>query len=282
MTNLELQSKRKILGRLVFSFFFVSLTFNFFIKATPSHFLEPVLFRLNFDFTYWLYKLLRIPNLIVENKIGSILFDVFLLATCLLCVIYPLKTKLCITFACLFFLYAVSYNAYVLHHVHHFTVMTLITVPFFFKNHLTWNYLWEGVRYYVCYLYTMSFVWKAFIGKSLFFWNMGVNSLKSNMVEYIYYYPASIATGLYKFLIVHPYIVNIGTIVIFLLEAAMAIGFFTKKFDSVIIFFPIIIHAASYFFSDVFFFDMLIGCFTFLSVQQLFRVRHLVNLFSRN
>ena len=231
MTTSDLQLKRKILGRLVFSFFFISLTFNFFIHATPSHFFEPVLFRLNFDFTYWVYKLLHIPDLIIENKTGGILFDIFLLVTCLLCVIYPQKTYLCITFACLFFLYVISYNTYALHHVHHFTVMTLITIPFFFRNHLTWNFLWEGVRYYVCYLYTISFVWKAFIGKSLFFWNMGVNSLKSNMVEYIYYYPDSIWTYLYKALVTHPCIVNIGTIIIFLLEAAMAIGFFTKKFS---------------------------------------------------
>ena len=72
MTTSDLQFKRKVLGRLVFSFFFISLTFSFFIHATPSHFFEPVLFRLNFDFTYWVYKLLHIPDLIIENKTGGI------------------------------------------------------------------------------------------------------------------------------------------------------------------------------------------------------------------
>jgi hypothetical protein len=137
--------------------------------------------------------------------------------------------------------------------------MTLITIPFFFRSDLSWNFLWESARYYICYLYSISFIWKAFGGKSLIFWNMGANSLKANMVEYIYYYPASIWTSLYKFLIVHPYIINIGTILIFVLEGAMVIGFFTKKFDSIILFFPIIIHVSTYLFADVFFFDMLIN-----------------------
>jgi hypothetical protein len=273
MNSSDLHLKRKILGRLVFLFFFISLSFRFFIHATPSHFSEPVLFRLNFDFTYWLYKIMGIPHLIISNRVGSILFDILLLGSCMVCCLYPLKNQLCILFGGLFFLYAISYNTYILHHAHPLTVMTLITIPFFFRSDLSWNFLWESARYYICYLYSISFIWKAFGGKSLIFWNMGANSLKANMVEYIYYYPASIWTSLYKFLIVHPYIINIGTILIFVLEGAMVIGFFTKKFDSIILFFPIIIHVSTYLFADVFFFDMLISIFSFLSLPQIIKLK---------
>jgi hypothetical protein len=63
-----------------------------------------------------------------------------------------------------------------------------------------------------------------------------------------------------------------GTIFIFLLEGVMVIGFFTKKFDSLILFLPILIHAATYLFADVFFFDMLIGVLSFLSMRQILRL----------
>jgi hypothetical protein len=273
MSTPDLHLKRTILGRLVFLFFFISLSFRFFIGATPSSFLEPVLFRVNFDYTYWVYKISGLPNLIVENKIGSIIFDTILLVTCFLCLLYPLKTYLCRLFTLLFFLYAISYNMYVLHHAHPLTVMTLITIPFCFRNIISWNFLWDAIRYYVCYLYSIAFVWKAFIGKSFLFGNMGINSLKANMIEYIYYSPDSAWSTLYKIFLTYPTLANFSSILIFLLEGVMVIGFFTKKFDSLILFFPIIIHVVTYLFSDVFFFDILIGVLSFLSMFEILKLK---------
>lgn len=281
MNNSILQLKRKVVGRLVFSFIFLSLSFRFFIHATPSHFLEPVLFQLNFDFTYWLFKLSGMPNVIIENRIGSIVFDFLLITSSFLCILFPSKKLICILFGCLFFIYAISYNTYSVHHAHPLAIMTLISIPFFFHNIQNWNFLWESIRYYVCYLYAISFIWKLFIGKSLLFWNMGVNSFKLNLVEYMYDFPNTTLTSLYKNLIANPVILNIGTIFIFLLEGLMIIGFFTRRFDYVLLFIPIIIHTATYFFADVFFMDMLIGCFAFLSIQRIKQISQYFPLLAR-
>jgi hypothetical protein len=102
---------------------------------------------------------------------------------------------------------------------------------------------------------------------------MGINSLKANMVEYMYYFPDSVWSRLYEFFVTHSFLMNLGTILIFLLEAAMVIGFFTKRFDSIILFFPIIIHGATYLFADVFFFDILIGVLSFLSMLQILKIK---------
>ena len=273
MENNLLQLKRKVIGRLVFTFFFLSLSFRFLIHATPSQFLEPVLFQLNFYFTYWLFKLSGLSYAIIENRIGSILFDFLILTSGFLCILFPSKKMICILFGCLFFVYAIAYNTYIVHHAHPLAIMTLISIPFYFRNTQIWNFLWESIRCYVCYLYTISFIWKLFVGKSLLFWNMGVNSVKLNLVEYIYDFPNANLTILYNYLIANPVILNSGTIFIFLLEGFMMIGFFTKKFDYILLFIPIIIHTATYFFADVFFMDMLIGVFTFLSTNQILKIK---------
>jgi len=272
MSDSSTALKKKVVGRLVFFFFFLSLSFRLFLHATPSHWLEPVLFKIDFDFTYWLFMLSGLPDIIIQNKIGSILFDIFLLLTAFLCIILPDKNLICILFGCLFFIYALSYNTYIVHHAHPLTIMTLASTPFFFRNDRVWNFLWEGFRYYVCYIYTMSFFWKSFIGKSLLFWNMGINSFEQNLVEYIFYYPDTMISSFYKFLIVHPFILNVGAITIFLLEGFMVVGFFTKKLDRVLFFIPILIHVATYFFSDVFFMEMLVGIFAFLSFEKVKKI----------
>ena len=95
------------------------------------------------------------------------------------------------------------------------------------------------------------------------------------------HFPTSTLTNLYKFLIVRPYILNIGAIFIFLIEGLMIIGFFTRKFDHILLFIPIIIHIATYFFADVFFIDMLIGVFTFFSANQILKVKSLLPIIAK-
>jgi hypothetical protein len=68
-----------------------------------------------------------------------------------------------------------------------------------------------------------------------------------------------------KFTITHPLLLNSGLMLIYLLEAIMVIGFFTKKWDHFLLWIPIIVHLSTYFFSDVYFLEMLIGILPFLS-----------------
>jgi hypothetical protein len=48
----------------------------------------------------------------------------------------------------------------------------------------------------------------------------------------------------------------------------MVIGFFTKKYDRLIILFPIAIHLCTYVFADVFFIEMLVLIFVFFTKKD--------------
>jgi hypothetical protein len=117
----------------------------------------------------------------------------------------------------------------------------------------------------VCYVYVSAFIWKLFIGKSLLFWNQGVNSAKYNLVEYIYHFPHSYLSAFYRWFIAHPDLLNAGFVGTTLLEGALVIGFYTKKWDRLLVLFIILIHFISYLFSDVFFAEFLIGLVPFLT-----------------
>ena len=267
MKSTHLHAERLIMGRLLFGFYFASLLFRFFQQVTPSRMQQPVLYRYNFDFTYWLFDLAGIYRFVIQSGTGSVVFDLLLFGSCFICVVYPLKNFWAILFGTLFFIYVVCYNAFIVHHSHPMALMTLAMVPFFVKSAGQWRLLWEGFRYYVCFAYFISFVWKAFIGKSLFFWNMGVNSAKLNLVEYLYHYPETGMADVFRFFISHPALLNIGLIFVFLLEGFMLIGFFTKRFDFLLLWIPVLVHLSTYLFSDVYFFEMLVGVFAFVSFR---------------
>ncbi len=266
---ISLQKERIIITRLIFLFILVSLTLRFFINATPSHFLQPSLFLVQFDLTYWIYKLSHLPDIIIKNRTGAVIFDLLLFFTCIMSILFPLKRIFIICFSLLFFIHALSYNMYIVHHAHPLSVMMLITLPFWVRKKEHWKLLWEGMRYYICFIYTASFIWKTIYGTSFFFWNNGVNSVKLNLVEYIYHNPDPVMSSVLKYLISHPVYLNIGHIFIILLEGLMAIGFFTKKFDKYLMLFPVIIHIATYFFADVFFIEMLVLIFAFFPSKQI-------------
>ena len=269
MIDIPLPYQRKTIGRLVFSFLFIFLFYRFWVNATPSNLLGPPLKALNFDFTYWIYNILGLHNSIIHNQTGAAIFDILLFTSCILCIVFPLKNGFALVFGICIFLYALTYNTVILSHSHPLAIPMLITIPFFFKQNKNWKILWEGMRYYICYVYTISFVWKVFIGKSFFDWNMGVKSVKLNLVEYMYHFPNTVTTSFLSYLIAHPAILNIGHIIIILLEGIMVIGFFTKKYDRILMIIPIIIHGATYLATDVFFMEMLVGIFTFLSLKDL-------------
>lgn len=265
MIKIEDERQRIVISRLVFSFIFIALMFRFLLHATPSHLLQPPFFLLGLDFTYWLYHFAGIQHLIIYSQAGAAIFDTCLMASCILSILFPLKKIWVISFSVLFFLYAITYNTYIVHHAHPLTMMMLITIPFWFRKNETWQLIWEGMRYYICYIYTMSFIWKIWISNSFFYWNQGVGSVKLNLAEYLYHNPGTWMAIIFKFFIAHPFLLNMGNTIIFLAEGLMVVGFFTKKYDRILMLLPVIIHVCSYFFADVFFIEMLVLVFAFFT-----------------
>lgn len=232
----------------------------------------PPLFYLGLDITYWLLVLSKFHALILYHPIAAILFDLMTFCTGILTILFPLQRRWVIPFALSQFLYPLLFNSVLMHHSHPQAGLMLVMIPFCFKDSRMFSLLWEGMRYYVCYVYAMAFVWKTLIGDSFFQWQHGVYSFKSNLAEYLFHNQDSLMAGIYRFLIRHDWILNAGNTIIFLLEGIMIVGFFSKKYDRWLFLCPIIIHIATYFFSDVLFMELLVLDFALLSSQQLQRI----------
>ena len=267
MTN----KQRIILTRLVVGYMLFFLLLRFFEHGTSSGLMKPPLFIVQMDITYWAYRLSPIPGLIIYNKIGSIVFDCLLFGSGILSFLFPLKTRLIIPFSLFVFIYILTLNGFGMHHAHWMTGMMIVLFPFWVKDNNKFYLLWQGVRYYTCFVYAMAFIWKTAIGDSFFNWQQGLGSFKLNLVAYMYHNPDTLLSSFYRWCIREGWFLNAGNLIIMLLEASMILGFFTKKWDGLLFWIPVIIHVATYFFSDVLFLELLVLDFSLLGVKQLDR-----------
>ncbi|MFI5151770.1 MAG: hypothetical protein ACHQET_00460 [Chitinophagales bacterium] len=261
--------QRIILTRIVIGPMLIFLFIRFIQQATPSGMSSPPLYTIGLDITYWIYKLLHIPSLIIDNAVGAIGFDFLLFLSGILAFLFPFRKIFIIVFTVLVFIYGLSFNAYGMHHAHAFGGMMIVLLPFWFAAPSRFSLLWQGIRYYTCYVYGASFLWKAFATHSAFYWQQGVNTFKLNIVDYLYHNPSGLLSSLYRWCIREDWFLNSGNLVIVLLEAVMLIGFLTKKFDRFLFWIPVFIHVTTYFFSDVMFFEMLVLDISLLSIRQI-------------
>ena len=219
-------------------------------------------------------------NFIVQHQPAAIIFDILLFASAILTLIFPLKRKFTVSFGLLLFLLGMIYNNYSLHHNQTMAGFMIIMIVFWPADNETCGLLWQGVRYFTCLLYPISFFWKTVYGHAFYYWPQGVGSMKSNLVEYMYMNPGGIFTQVCKWLLDHGWILNTGTIIVALLELMMIIGLFTRKYDRLLFWFPVIIHVSTYFFADVLYYELLVLDISLLSMIQINRIGKRIPLLS--
>ena len=120
--------------------------------------------------------------------------------------------------------------------------------------------LWQGLRYYTCYIYGSAFLWKLFRGSWLFS-QQGVLIMKKNLTPFLYYNPQSGLSKVYFWLFQHPAIPDLLIKTGFLLEGLFIIGFFTRRMDKYLFLLAIVLPLGFLFVADAMFFEL-----AFLSV----------------
>ena len=271
---------RIILTRIVTIYILLFLALRFFLHVTPSNLLQPALSNGYMDITYWLFNLTGILHFIVSHKVIAAGFDIALFSCALLVVFFPLKRRFIIPLSLLLFLLGLIYNNYSLHHNQTMAGCMIVLFAFWPKDNDSCFLLWQGVRYLTCLIYPISFFWKTIYGKAFYYWPQGVGTVKANLVEYMYMNPGSFFTGICKWFLQHGWILNAATMAIALMELLMLTGLFTKKYDRVLFWIPILIHVSTYFFTDVLYYELLVLDISLLSLSQINAIGKRVPLLS--
>lgn len=257
---------RVLISRAVIGCMLTFLLLRWFSGLLPHQLLSPRLTGRNFDFTQWFLKLTGIAQATVTGGWTSKVFILILSLTGILAFLFPLQRRFVWPFTMLFFVLAVVTNIYLTHNAHYLAGAVWLSFCLWPKRDENFEILWEGARYYTCFVYAAAALWKVWGGAALQ-WDNGFLVAKANLSGYLFLNPETSMAQVYYWFFDHPWLLNLGQKVILLAEGILIVGFFTKKYDGWLIGLLFFIHLGTYLFADVFFAELLILALPLLSLH---------------
>ncbi|THU30442.1 hypothetical protein FAM09_30255 [Niastella caeni] len=261
--------ERKRIARIVFALLLGALVWSFFSNTLLHQLQKPVIKFPYVDPTYWIMHYLGIPELITGNFVMACTFDTALFASCILSFMYPEKRLYCWSFIILYFIYFITFNTFGTHHTNHKIGFLFIAIPFTVADYKSFNFLWQGLRYFLLFAYADAFLWKLF-RLSWLHPDQGLLIMKKNVAAFLYFEPNTLQAGLYRWSLQHPAWVNGAYLVGMLLEGLFIVGFFTRKFDHYLFILSILLPVGFYLMADANFFEFLILNLTLINFHKLF------------
>lgn len=274
-TERNFEQNYRLKGTLVFTFALLLLFIRIISSALLSQIGQPpVVF--SFGEREWVYRVFMNSGLIeflTSNFIVAALFDSLLF---FLPVVYLISRRQVFVwaFSLVSVIYFLLFNSITGHHYHGLVGLLVITIPFFTKNENRFNLLWDGARYYLLYIFASAALWKILRG-SAFNPEQLVSILKAQRLDLLLQQPDSIRAAITRYLILHPTTAHGVLLVNVLLQLSFAVGFFTKRFDDVLLGLCILFVLANYFVMGIVSSELLILCITLLSFKRLKQIDNL-------
>ncbi|OQP62530.1 hypothetical protein A3860_27955 [Niastella vici] len=261
--------QRTRIARIVFGLALVSLLLSFFSHTLLHQLQQPVLKFPYVDTTYWVMHYLQLPEFITGHFGVAVLFDLALFASCLLSFLYPLKRLFIWSFIVLYFVYFITFNTFGCHHTNHKIGFLLIAIPFTVADYKSFNFLWQGLRYFMCFAFADAFLWK-FFRLSWLYNSEGMLILKMNQTAFLYLERHTGTAAFYRWLLQYPGLLQGIYITGMIMEGLFIIGFFTRKYDRFLLLLSLVLPIGFWLIADTWFFELLILSLTFINFNRLY------------
>lgn len=272
LTN-AFEKEYRVKAGLVFTLVLVLLCVRFASNALLSQIgTNPILFEQS-ELLYRLFLKTGLLQLLISSNVALGLFDLvlfFLPVTFLI----TMNRGFAIMFSLLSLVYFLSFNVITGHHYHGLAGLLVITLPFWSKKEPRFNLLWEGARYYLLYIFASAALWKICRG-SVFEAEQLSNILKAQQLDLLLQQPDSLKAIMAKYLISHVAVSHLVLVLNVALQFTFLIGFFTKRFDTVLLILCFVFVVGNYFVMSIVSSELLILCATLLSASQLEKIQRL-------
>lgn len=241
----EFERGKMLRAYFVFSGLLLIILVRFFNHTLVSQMSSPPFLNHEKEWVYHFVFLSGIAQTITGNYFIAFIFDIclFLFPVLFLATrktIFAFLTTLSLVIC--FFIF----NMVTGHHYHGLVGAMVISVPFWFKEQKRFLLVWEGARYYFLYIFTSAALWKIFRG-SVFSEEQLSNILRMQQIDLLLQHPDSFQSEVVRFLIAHARIAHGVLIINVIIQLSFLIGFFSKKFDNLLIALAILFCLANYF-----------------------------------
>ncbi|MDO9376795.1 MAG: hypothetical protein Q7T76_20375 [Ferruginibacter sp.] len=244
---------RQLMAQVIFSWLFIILIYFFATDSLLSQLQQPVLISPGSDNTFWLLHLTGIPQFLLTNKVAALSFDLVVTTSCLVCIFIPAQRAFTIiTVAGVWLLYVCYSTAAGKHYVQ--IGYLLAPLPFFALNSKRFSLLWEGLRYWVCFLFVCAGLYKLYYGGFFDADNMR-NILLLENAQWLAFEPGSLQRNLIEFLIENKAAAQWLYRLAAVLQFSLLIGFFTRKYDDWLFCLLLLFHLANFILLHISFVD---------------------------
>lgn len=258
---------RAFMARVIFAWLFLVLVYFFSTNTLLSQMQQPVLIYPGSDNTFWLLHVLRIPQFLLQHYWAALAFDIVLTVSCIICIVVPdqkLFTR--VTIIGTWLLYVCYCTAAGKHYAQ--IGYLLAPIPFFALREDRFTLLWDCLRYWICFLYLSAGVYKVYYGGFGSGHDMTGILQVMNAEWFVFNKDASQASSI-QYLINHPslsqWLFRIATCI----DLLMIVGFFTKRFDRLLLAGLIAFHVANYFLLHISFIEQSLIFAPFLPWQKM-------------
>ncbi len=228
---------------------------------------QPVFAAEEHELVYHLFLKSGIAQFITAHVWASIAFDLSLFALPIFLILY-FNRWLAICFTLLALVYFLSFNIIAVHHYHGLVGLLLISIPFWFTDEKKFMLAWEGVRYYLLYIFASAALWKVVRGSAFSTEQMSL-ILKSQQLDYLLQHPATFKSQVVSYLIANPATAHLLLLANTFLQLSFFAGFFTKRFNRLLLFAAIFFSIANYLLMGIASFELLILCLTLLDWSKI-------------
>jgi hypothetical protein len=236
---------RKIMASIVFGWLFLILVYFFSTNSLLSQLQSPVLIAPQSDNTFWVLHIIRIPQWLLQHYWLALGFDILLTVSCIICIFVPDQHAFTrITVGGVWLLYICYCSAAGKHYAQIGYLLT--PIPFLASRQYKFDFLWEGLRYWVCFLYASAGMYKLYYGGFTYTYNMS-HILQQMNADWFLFHSKGIQADAIRYLIDHPHISQWLYRLACLADLSLIAGFFTKKFDTWLLFGLIIFHLGNFF-----------------------------------
>jgi hypothetical protein len=224
---------RPLLQRIFFGGVLLIFIYKFFLNLLISQIgLNPVLYQ-EIDPSYWLLMILKIPQLVAGNKFSAIFFDLIIILSALVSFIKPAQTWSVKIFYVFYFLYYMLFNLLAGHHFVNIGIL-VTAFPFMFKRNKKFALLFACSRYYFLFILTSAALWKLWRG-SLFHSEQLLSILKEKNLMAIINKDTSLTAKISFFIGTREGLVLPIWIFMGVLEISFVIGFFSYRYDKLLL-----------------------------------------------
>ncbi len=258
-------------------FYFICLTIYYgwyYYHGLLLHQLGPVFFHNRLDLTANMIGLTNLPNVVIDHRSLQVLFDgLFFLLPLLLCVScvkgYRWQYFLAIVTAVFNLVYAVLLSSMSPSSIEGFTGWIMLPIVLIFRKEESFYYALQSMRYFFLLIFFSSALWKIRAGGIFNTEQMSAVLLEQH-AAYLVAAPGDWFSRFISYLVVHKQLSYTIYLIATLCEFVFLVGFFTRKYDRLLMIVFLVFVTTDYFLMRINYFSWtaFLGCLWFSRYER--------------